>query len=61
MRMCAKTSLITNGRDVSDGGTFSLRSLSFLSNNGPFDHSLLNGLKIDNDGKWIKDVLTFKI
>jgi hypothetical protein len=54
MRMCAKSSLITKGRDECDDGTFSLRSFFlspyfFFSNNGPVDYSSLNGLEIDND------------
>jgi hypothetical protein len=52
MRMCAENSLITNGRDVSDGDTFSLLSSSyffffspsFFSNDGPVDHPSLDGL-----------------
>jgi hypothetical protein len=66
MRMCAQNSLITNDRDVSDGGTFFLLSsfffvvvssssssfffLSLFSNDGPVDHPSLDGLKADNDG-----------
>ncbi len=53
--MCAQNSLITNGRDVSDGGTFSLLRLLFFfflsfSNDGPVDHPSLDGLKTNNDG-----------
>ena len=57
MRMCAKSSLITKSRNVSEDGTFSLYSsfpFSFFFNNGPVDHSSLNGLKIDNDGSGYK-------
>lgn len=62
MRMCAKSSLITKGRD-DDDDTFSLswRSLfsllplscvylassSFSLENGPVDHSSFNGLQVN--------------
>ena len=67
MRMCAQSSLITNGRDDSDDGTFSRLRFSFFlslcrcSNDEPADHPSLAGLKQNIDGSGEKETSVLKM